>query len=67
MMREAGLDLPLEEAWKKSCLSRYQEFKILEKRLGKSARMAVAPVVKFYPADRKALEDFLAECRDGVR
>ena len=25
--------------------------------------MAVAPVVKFYPADRKALDDLLAECR----
>lgn len=30
-------------------------------------RMAVAPVVKFYPADRKVLKDFLAECRDGSR
>jgi hypothetical protein len=38
-------------------------FKDLEKALGKSARMTVAPVVKFYPADRKALEELLAECR----
>ena len=63
MMREAGLDLPLEDSQKETYLSQYEEFMILEKRLGKSARMAVAPVVKFYPADRKALEDLLAECR----
>ena len=65
MMREAGLDLPLEKEQVDTYLSQYEEFKILEKRLGKSARMAVAPVVKFYPADRKALEDLLAECRGG--
>lgn len=63
MMREAGLDLPLEEEQVKTYLSQYEEFKILEKRLGKTARMTIAPVVKFYPADRKALEDLLAECR----
>ena len=25
------------------------------------------PIEKFYPADRKVLKDFLAECRDGSR
>ena len=63
MLREAGLELPLEEEEKQSTLAKYEEFMILEKRLGKSVRMTVAPVVKFYPADRKALEDLLAECR----
>ncbi len=63
MLREAGLDLPLEEEERQSTLAKYEEFMILEKRLGKSVRMTVAPVVKFYPADRKALEDLLAECR----
>ena len=53
----------LDPEQKATYLSQYQEYGILEKRLGKSARMAVAPVVKFYPADRKALEDLLAECR----
>lgn len=67
MMREAGVDLPLEEEQVEAYLSQYKEFKILEKQLGKSARMAVAPVVKFYPADRKALEDLLAECRAASR
>lgn len=66
MMREAGLDLPLEKEQVETYLSQYEEFKILEKRLGKSARMAIAPVVKFYPADRKALEDLLSECRAAV-
>ena len=63
MMREAGMDLPLEKEQKQSLLEKYQEFMVLEKSLGKSARMTIAPVVKFYPADRKALEDLLSECR----
>ena len=39
------------------------EYVTLEKRLGRTARMAVAPVVKFYPSDRKALDDLLSECK----
>lgn len=63
MMREAGIDLPLDNAQKEQYLSQYKEYTTLEKTLGQSARMTIAPVVKFYPADRKALEDLLAECR----
>ena len=63
MTREAGLDEPLDEAARNRYREQYAEFKNLEKALGKSARMTVAPVVKFYPADRKALEELLAECR----
>ena len=63
MMRESGLDLPLEPAQKELYLSQYTEFTQLEKCLGKSARITIAPVVKFYPADRKSLDDLLAECR----
>ena len=63
MMREAGIDLPMEDEEKESFLAKYKEFMIMEKNLGKSAKIAVAPVVKFYPADRKALDDLLAECR----
>ncbi|MBP5646004.1 MAG: PrsW family intramembrane metalloprotease [Bacteroidaceae bacterium] len=62
MMREAGMDMPLSEPDKERYLSQYTEFKSLEGRLGKSARMTVAPVVKFYPADRKSLDDLLEEC-----
>lgn len=63
MMREAGLDLPLEEDRKTTILSQFDEYLSLEKSLGKSARMTIAPVVKIYPADRKSLEDLIAECR----
>jgi hypothetical protein len=63
MMREAGLDLPLEEDRKTTLLSQFDEYLSLENRLGKSARMTIAPVVKIYPADRKSLEDLIAECR----
>ena len=56
-------DKPLDEAARSRYREQYAEFKDLEKALGKSARMTVAPVVKFYPADRKALEELLAECR----
>jgi len=63
MLREAGLDLPLDNTQKETNLSLYTEFKILEKRLGKSAMMIVAPIVKINPADQKSLDDLLAECR----
>ena len=63
MTREAGLDEPLDEAARSRYREQYAEFKDLEKALGKSAKMTVAPVVKFYPADRKALDELLAECR----
>ncbi len=65
MVRESGLvkDLPLTEENKELILSQYKEYKILEKRLGKLARMTIAPIVKYYPADFKALEDLRTECK----
>ncbi|MCR5352093.1 MAG: PrsW family intramembrane metalloprotease [Bacteroidales bacterium] len=63
MMREAGLDIPIDDAQKETYLSQYKEYTLLEKRLGRTARMAVAPIVKFYPADKKSLDDLLADCR----
>lgn len=63
MMREAGMDIPIEEPDRELYLSQYNEFRSLEKSLGKTARMTIAPVVKFYPADRKSLDDLLEECR----
>ena len=62
MIREAELELPLEDIQKETYLSQFKEFKILEKRLGKSAMMTIAPVVKINPADHKSLDDLLAEC-----
>ena len=65
MIRESGLvkDLPLTEENKTLILSQYEEYKILEQKLGKVARMTIAPIVKYYPADYKALEALRAECR----
>ena len=65
MVRESGLvkDLPLTEENKTLILSQYEEYKLLEQRLGKAARMTIAPIVKYYPADYKALEDLRAECK----
>ena len=65
MVRESGLvkDLPMTDEDKSLILSQYEEFKILEQRLGKVARMTIAPIVKNYPADQKALEDLRAECK----
>lgn len=66
MVRESGLvkDLPLTEENKTLILSQYEEYKLLEQRLGKAARMTIAPIVKYYPADYKALEDLRAECKN---
>jgi len=67
MMREAGMDLPLPDTQKEQILTQYTEYQALEKSLGKSAKITIAPVVKFYPADRKSLEDLLEECRPSRR
>ena len=65
MIRESGLehDLPLTDKMKNLILSQYTEYKILEKRLGNAARMTIAPVVKYDPAEYKALEDLRNECK----
>ena len=65
MVREAGLEqyLPLTDEMKESVLSQYAEYKLLEKRLGNAARMTIAPVVKYDPAEYKALEDLRTECK----
>ena len=65
MLRESGLEreLPLTNEMKEQILSQYIEYKILEKRLGNAARMTIAPIVKFDPAEYKALEDLRAECK----
>ena len=65
MIRESGLeqDLPLTDETKELILSQYTEYKLLEKRLGNAARMTIAPIVKYDPAEYKALEDLRAECK----
>ena len=65
MVRESGLerDFPLTDEMKKLILSQYTEYKLLEERLGNAARMTIAPVVKYDPAEYKALEDLRTECK----
>ena len=65
MLRESGLEdnLPLSDEMKEQIISQYIEYKILEKRLGNAARMTIAPIVKYDPAEYKALEDLRAECK----
>ena len=65
MLRETGLEdnLPLSDAMKEQIISQYIEYKTLEKRLGNAARMTIAPIVKYDPAEYKALEDLRAECK----
>ena len=65
MLRETGLEdnLPLSDEMKEQIISQYMEYKILEKRLGNAARMTIAPIVKYDPAEYKALEDLRAECK----
>ena len=65
MLRETGLEdnLPLSDEMKEQIISQYIEYKTLEKRLGSAARMTIAPIVKYDPAEYKALEDLRAECK----
>ena len=64
---ESGLerDFPLPDEMKELILSQYTEYKLLEKRLGNAARMTVAPIVKYDPAEYKALEDLRSECKNN--
>lgn len=65
LLRESGLehDLPLTDKQKALILSQYTEYKFLEKSMGNTARMTIAPIVKYDPAEYKALEDLRKECR----
>jgi len=67
LVRESGLerDFPLPDEMKELILSQYTEYKLLEKRLGNAARMTVAPIVKYDPAEYKALEDLRSECKNN--
>ena len=65
MLRESGLDIPIEKETKEKVLSQFEEFEILGKNLGKTARMTLSPIVRFTPADRKSLNDLLDECRNA--
>ena len=63
LIRETGVDFPLDREQKALIRSQFAEFYQLSKTLGKGARMTIAPVVKYHPADQKSLDDLQAECR----
>jgi RsiW-degrading membrane proteinase PrsW (M82 family) len=63
MIRESGIDFPLEADQKALILSQFAEYSVLSRTLGKAARMTIAPVVKHHPADQKSLDALLSECR----
>ena len=62
MAREAGVEYKMDDEHRRMLLSQHKEYQELERRLGTTVRMTVAPLLKFYPADRKALEDLIEEC-----
>jgi RsiW-degrading membrane proteinase PrsW (M82 family) len=62
MAREAGVNYKLDEERRRALLSKHEEYRELERHIGSTARMAVAPLLKHYPADRKALADLMEEC-----
>ena len=62
LMRESGMLPPLGEHERHQVLAKYQEFKQLEKNMGASAMMTIAPVVKLHPADVNAFRNLISEC-----
>ena len=56
-------ELPMTDDQKEWILSQIIEYRLLEKSLGKAAKMTIAPVVKNHPADLKVLNDLKAECK----
>ena len=63
MLHEVGMDEPLEVDKKKLTLSQFVELGELEKNIGPSAKMTIAPIVKLSPADTQALNNLLKECK----
>ena len=62
LMRESGMLPPLGEHERQQVLEKYREFKQMEKNMGASAMMTIAPVVKLHPADVNAFRNLISEC-----
>jgi len=62
LMRESGMLPPLGEHERQQVLAKYREFKQMEKNMGASAMMTIAPVVKLHPADVNAFRNLISEC-----
>lgn len=63
MLHEVGMDEPLEANKKELYMSQFVELGELEKNIGPSAKMTIAPIVKLSPADTQALNNLLKECK----
>lgn len=63
MLHEVGMDEPLEADKKELFMSQFVELGELEKNIGPSAKMTIAPIVKLSPADTQALNNLLKECK----
>ena len=63
MLHEVGMDEPLEADKKELFMSQFVELIELEKNIGPSAKMTIAPIVKLSPADTQALNNLLKECK----
>lgn len=63
MLHEVGMDEPLEANKKELYMSQFVELGELEKNIGPSAKMTIAPIVKLSPADTQALNNLLRECK----
>ena len=63
MLHEVGMDEPLEANKKELYMSQFVELIELEKNIGPSAKMTIAPIVKLSPADTQALNKLLKECK----
>ena len=66
MTRGTGMEYLLDEERRSTLLSQHEEYRLLERSLGPTARMSIAPLLKINPADRKALDDLIKECKTQI-
>lgn len=66
MTREAGMKYLLDEERRCTLLLQHEEYRLLEHSLGPTARMTIAPLLTINPADRKALDDLIKECKNSA-
>ena len=63
LMREYGLLTPLGDKVRREVMAKYKELRQMEKNMGSSAMMTIAPILKMTPADENAFNYFINECK----
>ena len=63
LMREYGLLTPLGDKVRREVMAKYKELRQMEKNMGSSAMMTIAPILKMTPADENAFNNFINECK----